>query len=490
MSRWSSLPSRVHRLAHPQSASGDGWYAVYASLLVGVVVGLPLMRGAAQGLGQPSVLPFLEDPPVGALPVGFSAAIAAAALVGGTAGPAVLTPFLTVHLGGNHLSRARTLLRPFLRSAVLLVSMCLVAAGTSAWTLWNAGAVDVASAVLLVLIEGCAAWIVSVVWLAGQACTARARAVLVLAAVVAGAATSVPPVSLFPVLWSTSAVGAAFWVVCALVSSLLVPRLLVRLRGDGLLNHARRRDLAAAAGRAGEVGHALSTFRPLPRVGRRMDAVAARAPFIVTIVRRDIVGALRTPVRGAVGAAGVVAAAVLIVLSFALPAGVMWVAAAAAAVIGFASLGVVSDGFRHAAAGAGRPPLHGVSTARLMASHGALPALLVVLAAAVGVGVAAVAGVPAGAVLGALASLALVGLVRACDSARGPLPVRLLTPVQSPVGDFAGAVVVLWQVEAVVVALSITVGLTYAVSASLWALVSVPLLATALVLRTGKRLRS
>ena len=296
-SRWSSLPSRVHRLAHPQSASGDGWYAVYASLLVGVVVGLPLMRGAAQGLGQPSVLPFLEDPPVGALPVGFSAAIAAAALVGGTAGPAVLTPFLTVHLGGNHLSRARTLLRPFLRSAVLLVSMCLVAAGTSAWTLWNAGAVDVASAVLLVLIAGCAAWIVSVVWLAGQACTARARAVLVLAAVVAGAATSVPPVSLFPVLWSTSAVGAAFWVVGALVSSLLVPRLLVRLRGDDLLNHARRRDLAAAAGRAGEVGHALSTFRPLPRVGRRMDAVAARAPFIVTIVRRDIVGALRTPVR-------------------------------------------------------------------------------------------------------------------------------------------------------------------------------------------------
>ena len=490
MSRWSGLPSRVHRLAHPQAASGSGWYAVYASLLVGVVVGMPLVRGAAAGMGHHSVLPLLEDPPVGLLPIGFAAAVAAATLVGGTSGPAVLSPFLTVHLGGNHLSRARTLLRPFLLSAILLVSVCLLAAVTVTWALWSAAAIDAGSAVLLLVIAACAAWIVSVVWLAGQACTARTRTVLVLAAVLVGAAASLPPVSLSPVPWSATPVGAAFWTVVALLSALMVPRLLVRLRGDDLLVHARRRDLATAAGASGEVGHALATFRPLPRVGRRLDAVQAGVPFILTIVRRDIVGALRTPVRGAVGTSGVVASAVLIVLSFELPAGVMWVATSTAAVAGFASLGVVSDGFRYAAEGAGRPPLHGVSTARLMATHSALPALLVVLAAAVGAGVGFLTGAPIGAVLGSVACLALLVLMRACDAARGPLPVRLLTPVQSPVGDFAGAVVVLWQVEAIVLSLSITIGLAYALSASLWALGVVPIAACALVLRTGRRLRS
>ncbi|SMY12615.1 hypothetical protein [Brevibacterium jeotgali] len=486
----SALPSRVHRAARPQAASGSGWYAVYASVLVGTVVGMPLVRGAALGLGQPSVLPLLEAPPVALLSVGFAAIVAVATVVGGTAGPAVLSPFLTVHLGGNHLSRARTLLRPFLLSAVVLVSACLLVAGTVGWTLWSADAVDGRSAVMLLLTAACGAWIVSVFWLVGQVCTARTRTALVLAVGVVGTAASLPPVSLSPVPWSATVAGAVLWTVCALLSALTVPRLLVRLRGDDLLNHARRRDLAAAAGTSGEIGHALSTFRPLPRVGRGLSAVRARVPFILTIVRRDIVGALRTPVRGAVGLAGVLASGALIVLSFAMPAGVMWAAAAAAAIVGFASLGVVSDGFRYAAAGAGRPPLHGVSTARLMAAHGALPALLVVLAAAVGVGVGILAGAPVGAVPGATACLALLGLVRACDSARGPLPVRLLTPVQSPVGDFAGAAVALWQVEAVVLSLGITIGLSYAVSASLWTLGAVPLVGCALVLRTRRRLRS
>ena len=490
MNRRSALPTRVHRAARPQAASGSGWYAVYASVLVGTIVGVPLVRGAAVGLGQSSVLPFLEDPPVILLSVGFAAVVAIATLVGGTAGPAVLTPFLTVHLGGNHLSRARTLLRPFLLSAVVLVSACLLAAGTVVWTLWSADAVDGRSAVMLLFTAACGAWIVSVFWLVGQVCTARTRTALVLAVGVAATAASLPPVSLSPVPWSATAVGAVLWTVCALLSALMVPRLLVRLRGDDLLDHARRRDLATAAGRSGEVGYALSTFRPLPRFGRGLNAVQAQVPFILTIVRRDIVGALRTPVRGAVGLVGVLASGVLIILSFALPAGVMWAATAAAAIVGFASLGVVSDGFRHAAASAGRPPLHGVSTARQMAAHGALPALLVILVAAVGVGVGNLTGASIGAVPGATACLALLGLVRACDSARGPLPVRLLTPVQSPVGDFAGAAVVLWQVEAVVLSLGITIGLTYAVAASLWALGAVPILACALVLRTGRRLRS
>lgn len=485
MSRWSALPSRVHRLARPQAASGSGWYAVYTTLLVGVVVGAPLVRGASAGLGHDSVLPILQDPPAALPAIGFAAAVTAATLVGGTAGPAVLSPFLTVHLGGNHLSRAHTLLRPFLLSASLLASVCVLAAGTAAWTLWGADAIDARSAARFLVLAACASWVISVFWLAGQACSTRTRTALVLAAAVAGAAASLSPVP-----WRATPVGAVLWAVCALLSGLMVPWLLVRLRGDELLSHARRRDLAGVAGTSGEVGHALATFRALPRVGRRLDAVRTGVPFILTIMRRDIVGALRTPARGAVGTAGVVASGVLVVLSFELPAGVMWVAAAAAAVVGFASLGVVSDGFRYAAETAGRPPLHGVSAAGLMAAHGALPALLIVIAGACAAGVGLLTDAPVGAVPGAVVCLALLALVRACDSARGPLPVRLLTPVQSPVGDFAGAIVVLWQIEAVVLSLAVTIGLAYAASAALWALGAVPLLACMLVLRTGKRLRS
>lgn len=484
MSPTFSLPSRVHRQARPQAASDSGWYAVYATLLVAVVVGAPLVRAVSVGLSSPDVLPLLLDPPSALLPTVLVAALATASAVGGSAGPAVLNPFLTVHLGGNHLSRARTLLRPFLLSAGLLMAACGLVAGTVAWTLWRVHAIDALVGASMLLVTVCAAWLCSVVWLAGQACSVRARTVLVLAAAVAAAT-----VPLLPIPWSTP-VGTVTWTVSAALSCLAVPRLLVRLRGGDLLTHARRRDLARAAGASGEVGQALATFRPLPRVGRRLDAVRTSGLFLLTIVRRDLIGALRTPTRAVVGALGIVASGLLLVLALDLPAAVLWPPAAAAAVVGFASLGVVSDGFRYAAEGAGRPPLHGVSPAGLMTAHGALPGLLVVLASAC----ASVCGVLAGASAAAIPLVfvcsALLVLVRACDSARGPLPVRLLTPVQSPVGDFAGAVVVLWQVEALVLSLVLTIGLAYAVSATPWALGSAPLIAAVLVLRTRRRLRA
>ncbi len=61
--------------------------------------------------------------------------------------------------------------------------------------------------------------------------------------------------------------------------------------------------------------------------------------------------------------------------------------------------------------------------------------------------VAAVPGSPPGQPLLLLLAVA----VRAYDSAKGPLPLLLLTPVPSPLGDLSSVTVSIWEADALII---------------------------------------
>src|SRR5699024_720011 len=130
------------------------------------------------------------------------------------------------------------------------------------------------------------------------------------------------------------------------------------------------------------------------------------------------------------------------------------------------------------------------SSASLYLAHAVTPASAALLSGVVATVVAAASGLPIIAGATACVCAGLLVLVRAADSARGPLPVRLLTPVPSPLGDAAGVRVVMWQIEGAAVSIRLTVGFVSAMRCTPVALAAAVVVAGMLVLWTARRLRS
>ncbi|RII90093.1 hypothetical protein DZF96_17525, partial [Clavibacter michiganensis] len=153
-------------------------------------------------------------------------------------------------------------------------------------------------------------------WLAGQRLGAGGRAVggavllastalavLVPTAVVPWAAVGMifPGARTGGDAWSPAAdVGTAFGVLTALALAVIaaVPSVLRSLRGSELLAQAQRWQAATTLAITGDLAMAAGGFRPVPRIGRGWGAVRGRSSAAL-ILRRDLVGALRTPVRAA-----------------------------------------------------------------------------------------------------------------------------------------------------------------------------------------------
>lgn len=492
------LPARVRRAARPSGAPGDRWAALYAVVIVILVIAFPLVRATAHALTHPEVVRLLADPPHGLLSLLLAATVVIGIVSGGTLGPAVLRPFLTVHLASNHLSRARTLLRPFLLAAAGVTTASMVLMWMVAWSLRLSIGLPFGSILGLLGISACAGWVVAVAWLCGQSLSVPTRVISVVVVVVIG--VLLPHV--FPTVFphglasdsgqeQPSLIGCvlAVWAAVALLVAAVVPWLLTRLRGPELLDHAQRRDFAVAAGSVGEVGQALATFRPLPWCGRRIEAVREGLPFLLAVAHRDVIGAMRTPVRGATALAGIFLTALLLVSAFALPVELAWVSATSAGLLGNASFGAMSDGFRSTAEGVGRPRLYGVSSAALFLAHAVMPLSAALLSGVVATVVAAACGLPIVAGATACVCAGLLVLVRASDSARGPLPVHLLTPIPSPLGDAAGVRVVVWQIEGPAVSVGLTIGFVCAVRFTPVALAAAVVVAAVLVLWAARRLR-
>jgi len=471
----------IRRARAEGSSRADVAYAVYAGVMVAAIVGVPLVRAVVLYLAEPAASAVLVD--VGPTVSGTVFALASAAFValGGVRGPALLSPFLVFAVAGGGHPRRRTLLRPVVRSVLALVVVgaglallpALVLAGVGGATVGAALAFAGAGALVGAVWAGC--------WLLGQRVTAAVRAGIVVGVVATWAVWMAVPetAGVLPWGWFASLFpagagaglgwGAAGGALCGLgvlaVAALAVtPALLDGLRGPLLLSQAQRWQTAGTLAFTGDLAMAMGEFRAVPRRGRRLAAIGSGG-LALMFARRDLVGSLRTPARFALACAGCLGFGLLITVAVGASGPGAWIAACAAAIVGFLALGVWSDGFRHVAEVAAAPPLYGVSTLRLLGLHAVLPAVGGVVFSAVGVGVGSVVlgdGFGGGA-WPALAAdvlcVLLLVLVRVYDSAKGPLPLTLMAPVPTPAGDASALVVAAWQADAVILA-GVVVGVT------------------------------
>ncbi|MGK9149215.1 hypothetical protein KXS11_16395 [Plantibacter flavus] len=264
-----------------------------------------------------------------------------------------------------------------------------------------------------------------------------------------------------PTLW-WPAVAALLVGIAAL---LLVPRSLDGLRSAALLDQARRWQRVGMLLQSGDAAGAIGGLRTRPTRGRRIQ-LSLDGPFWLVVLRRTLVGARRTAGRVLLGSIVLLACGLGVGLSLGLPDGVRWMLAVPTAFLAYLAVGVWCDAVRHGVDSAGTPTLYGRS-----------PLALVLAGAVAPLGAAVVFG-GAGALVGALASAAPGGMgllvpvwwwlllavwivvLRVFDAAKGPLPIGLLMPVPTPFGDASSANVLLWQSDAVLLALLVGGGLT------------------------------
>lgn len=474
-------------------------YALYATILVAVIAGFPLAWGLAEYLSQPdsvAVLTAISTPHAVAVCCGLG--LAGLTVAGSVRGPALRSPFLVTVLAGNDLPRSRSLRGPFLAATATVVGVCVITAVTIGGVLATAGQASTLAVVKFAAAAALFASLGGVFWLGGQVCDrGRAWAVTAVLATITLTTSAVPEWASFSpwgwvsLLWPSSASGS-WWPLLLLALAAggalaLVPRLLNLLRGPALLHQSQRWHVAGLATATADFAGALATYRAAPGLGRHWRAIAD-APLPLVYLRRDLVTALRTPGRLIAATAFLLVAGFLIACGAA--AGVGWVAVAAGAAVGFMALGVGSDGFRHAAATAGSPPLFRTSTGRLFLLHALFPCLWGGLGM---VGGAVIAQIALGAsngwgTAGIIAFFLLT--VRAYDSAKGLLPPILLTPSPSPAGDLTGLIVLAWQADALIIATAVPSLLVATAGGSAAALiVRGALIIAALVLLTKRRLR-
>lgn len=266
-----------------------------------------------------------------------------------------------------------------------------------------------------------------------------------------------------PALLPTTVVllAAALLLACA------GPRIAALLSWEALREQAARWDVIHVTAGTGDPKAALDRLGAPVRVGRRWRFRPSRA-LALAILGRDLLGMLRTPARSLLGLIGLglglgvwwCALGVDV-----LGAGVGSVAPVQSGVFGAAAMLLVTfalrpwcRGLATAAEGAGSSPLLPVSSQGLLARH--LLAPLGLATAVVGAGIVAliVLGSASGTELWGVACSSLVlvccGLaLRLLAALKGSIPLRLLAPIPTPMGDASGINVALWMIDGPVLSL-------------------------------------
>lgn len=451
-------------------------FAWYAVVMVGLVAVLPTARAMWLWLASPESLGLVE---IGASPQWIAAATAAlwgsALLAGRVRGPALLDPWTTHVRAASDLPRMRAFLAPVVRAGLLTIAVTvLLSAGVAAATLAH-GLASVATAATFVAAGACAGAIAVVAWLTGQALPRTSAWLAAIIGAFAAAGLVFPdaggllPWHLVAASAPTAAAAAPFPLLALTALALgllaLVPALMHRLDAVRLVHQA----VTATAARSHlvmfDVNAARSTYRALPSGARRWNAVRSRPTLLQTFVRRDAVGAARMPARLLLGCTGLAIACVLASLPASLgsDAWTWWPIGAIAGLMAFLGLGPLTGGLRHAADAAQSDARYGVSDAALFALHAAFPlaavALIVMLAGAL----AAVIGIGVPGALLASSALALLALVaRVADALKGAMPVGMLTPIPSEIGDVGALRRAVWAADALLIALGVGVAATVA----------------------------
>jgi hypothetical protein len=258
--------------------------------------------------------------------------------------------------------------------------------------------------------------------------------------------------------------SALWWPAVALVLVALavfaVPRLLDGLRSADLLEQSRRWQSVAVLVQTGDAAGAAGHLRPPPSRGRRIHLPMPRSLALAAVLR-SIVGLLRYPVRAVVGSAVLLACGFAVAASMNLPDGVGWVLAVPLGLVVFLAIGVWCDGVRQGVASAGTPTLYGRTPTELALVASIAPFVAALVLGGIGAAMAIVSfGAPIAGLAWWCALVVFSVVLRVFDAAKGPLPIGLLMPVSTPVGDVSHLNVLLWQSDAVLLALVVGGGLT------------------------------
>ncbi|WP_422116902.1 hypothetical protein [Brachybacterium sp. UNK5269] len=483
---------------------GDVLYLLYVVVLGAGVIAVPALRLAGSALTRPDVLPVLladgARPASAALAFGIGAGLV---LLGGVRGPALLSPFFTATLAASGIRRRSVLWRPFARALLLpvtgtttlavLLGAVLVSAGhaTGAGAAWGALA---AAGTGLLLAAG---------WLAGQLLEHRGRRLLALALAAGAVLCLLLPAAAGPGgAHPVGAVRGGVWASGLLIAGVLATgagvALLDRLRGQVLREQSARWESAATIATTGDLAGAAGAFRAAPTTGRRWRAIGS-GPLIVLYARRDAVAWLRSPDRLVSGLLGATSAAAALAGSTLLTGPLAWAAVLLGAAGLWAASGALVDGIRHAVHTLGAPDLLGQSAGVQAWLHTPAPTLLLVALGALGAlgggGLGAFlaggAGLTPDAVLLPVALMPVLIAGRVRDAAKGPLPLSLMTPMPTAQGDLAVIPLLLWQGDAVLLAM--LAGVALAALGPLgpgWLLGAAALLTTATALLARGRLRA
>ncbi|KHK97145.1 hypothetical protein LK09_12815 [Microbacterium mangrovi] len=448
----------------PRSAA-DRAYIAYATVMCALIFVVPVGRALWLGITAPTAVAALLSPAAPSIAGILVDALWIAALLAGRArGPAVLAPFLTWSLARSERPRLRSFRRPLLLSCALIVTVTTTAAVLCGGSLLATGGTGIGGLIAFAAAGMFAGLIAFALWLVGQAHPRPAAWLGALFAVLGGAGLAVPALqSVLPWGWiagsfpssgsagipATAALAAA---AIALVSA--VPPMLERLDPAALDAQAARWDSAVTHTVGLDFNAASSTYQARPTRGRHTRAVGRRGSFLLLFARRDLIGALRTPGRFAAGVLGLAGAGILIALAL-VPSAPQALLGSACGLVLFVSLGALTDGIRHAADVASGLPMYGIGDAHLLLAHTVMPlAIGTVVAVSVAAATALATGTaPGGATLSCFAVVVLAVATRISNAVKGPMPLALLMPAPSPLGDPMPLIRLAWAADAVLVTL-------------------------------------
>ncbi|MEV7370908.1 hypothetical protein AB0O51_08485 [Streptomyces sp. NPDC090301] len=491
---------RVHAVRHRYAHRGDratvqDWaYTVYLSVILGAVYVAPvvyLVRTTEALVSLPSAE---AATPVACLVA--AAVVGAAQLTGRFWGPLVLKPFLLHVFMSTDLSPTDylgTIARRRLAYAGLGTLLAVCTATFLTTDLFDRPGSALLPQTLAVAV-GIGA-VAPVAWLWGQVRTVREN--VVLAAAVAGAAAATALLGRSPLLG-----GSGPWLVTGVLAAAAV------LLGRSAFRSVRTVDLARLARESaraaeaqtfawtGTLHHALDLYRPQPR--GLTSALTRPDGRLRGHLAQGAVRAVRTRGRAIAAAVFLPAGGVLLTLGVAAPdarlATLSWTAGAVGVYLGSGWVGESWRGLRDELTLA---PLLGEWWGGMLARTLAWPVVAVVVPVGLASAVTLLTGRPlqggpADAVLLTAGSAALVLGARFLREMKMNLPVELLLPLITPLGDLSALRVFVWQFDGLVVVLAgvlVMNGMPSASGAALVALAAAACCVWAGLRRTGWSLR-
>lgn len=455
------------RQRRERPGSGDRAYAAYLVLMLGIIVVAPAVRALLLSLTETLPAAGSAAPPVVAALL--TASVCALVLAAAHLGPAhAALPWQDLVVDTD-LPHKLTLARPIRQWCVAAAVLGGAAGGIVVVARLLRGDPGFASdigflhAVGLVCGSAGLAVATSLGMLVAQR-GARIRHILVAAGalvaaaqvsgILADAAVSVPSSAL--VVLATGATNtvsvlatalAIVGVAIAVCACVWAPQLAASLGRDVLRGQALARDAALVAVVSGDPRTGMALLGAPVRWWRSVRYRPSR--FVgLSVVRRDLHGLLRAPGRAIMGCVGSAAAGACWAASVSGPApAVLGAVATLAAVVAATPF---CAGLRTAAVAISAPPLLPTPPGILIAWHAVVPALLTT--AATGAGALAVSHRPGQTAGAALLLAAVAVLLRAISALKGTIPMGLLAPVPTAVGDMAGINVAVWMLDAPIAA--------------------------------------